>query len=123
MSTDQIVSAQPGFVLKIIGYLTSNPIWVITFFVDYATDYTYGQLMLSIDLDETLGTKKDFAKLVIRSDKNVKRYHAENGRYAENGFMASLSNRNQTICFCGVGDHHQNDIVERRFWNLPKYPG
>ena len=57
--------------------------WGITLFVDHATDYTYGHLMRSLDLDETLGAKKYFDNLVGRLDNTVKIYHAENGRYAE----------------------------------------
>ena len=70
------------------GYLTSNRIWGITLFVEHATDYTYGHLVCSLDLDVTLGAKKDFENLVGRSNNIVKIYHAENRRYADNGFMA-----------------------------------
>ena len=34
--------------------------------------------------------------------------------------MASLNANNQTITFCGVGDHHQNGIVEQRIWTVIK---
>ena len=88
--------------------------------MEHATDYTYGNLMRSLDLDETLGAKKYFEKLVSRSDKTVKRYHADNERYAKNGFMASLNANNQTITFCGVGAHHHNGIVEQRIWTVNK---
>ena len=44
----------------------------------------------------------------------MKRYHADNGRYADNGFMASLNASNQTITLCGINAHHHNCIVERR---------
>ena len=81
VSTYQIVSAQPVLVPQMSGYLTSDRIWGINLFVDHATDYTYVQLMRSLDLDETLVVKKSFDKLVGRSDNNVKRYHTDNGRY------------------------------------------
>ena len=101
------------------GYLTSDQIWGITLFVYHTTDYTYGHLMRSIDLDKTMCTKKDFEKLVGISNNTVNRYHTDNVRYAENGFMASLNANNQKIIFCGVCAHHQNDIVEQR--NLDCY--
>ena len=112
VSTDQIVSAQPGLVPQTSGNLTSNQIWGITLFVGNVTDYTYGYLMCSLDLEETLGAKKDFDKLVRRSDNTVKIYHADNRRYSENSFMASLNANNQKISFCDIGAHHQNGIVE-----------
>ena len=93
VSTDQIVSAQPGMVLQMSGYLTSNRIWGIALFMDHATDYTHGNLMRSLDLDNTLGAKKSFEKLVGRINNTVKRYHADNRRYADNGFMASLNTK------------------------------
>ena len=76
------------------GNLTSTRIWSITLFVDHVTDYKYGHLMRSLDLENTLGAKKSFEKLVWRSNNTVKRYHADNGSYADNGFMASLNTNN-----------------------------
>ena len=90
--------------------------------MDHETDYIYGHLMRSLDLDETLGSKKAFERLVSRSDNTAKRYHADNGRYANNGFMASLNANNQIITFCGVGAHHQNGIVEQRIRTVTKIP-
>ena len=95
-----------------IGYLTRDRVWGITLFVDNATDYTYFHLMRSLGLYETLGAKKDFEKLVSRSDNTVKIYHADNRRYSDNRFMASLNANNQKISFCDIGAHHQNGIVE-----------
>ena len=46
--------------MKMSGYLTSNQIWCITLFMYHATDYTYGHLVHSLDLEETLGAKKAF---------------------------------------------------------------
>ena len=66
VSTDQIVSLQPGMVPKMSGYLTSNRIWGINLCVDHTPDYTYGHVLRSLDLDETLGAKKYFEKLVGR---------------------------------------------------------
>ena len=102
------------------GYLTSNRIWGIALFMDHETDYTHGNLMRSLDLDNTLGAKKSFEKLVGISNNTVNRYHADNVRYAENGFMASLNANNQTITFCGVGAHHHNGIVEQRIPTVTK---
>ena len=70
--------------------------------------------MRDISLQETLQAKQAFEKLVAQRGGTVKRYHADNGRYADKGFLASINNNDQTITFCGVGAHHQNGIVERR---------
>ena len=120
VSTDQIVSGQPGLVPQMSGYLTRDQIWGITLFVDHKTDYTYEHLMRSLDLDKTLGSKKSFENLVSRLDNTFKRYHKNNRRYSENGFMASLNANNQKIIFCGFGAHHKNGIFERRIRTVTK---
>ena len=82
--------------------------------MDHATDFTYAHLMRELTLEETLLAKKAFEKLVAQRGKSVKRYHADNGRYADKGFLEDINSKDQTITFCGVGAHHQNGIVERR---------
>ena len=43
---------------------------------------------------------------------NIKSWHADNGRYTEKDFKEAVSFADQTINFCGVGAHHQNEIAE-----------
>ena len=54
VSIDQIVSAQPGLIPQISGYLTNMRIWGATVFVDHVSDYTHVALMFDLTLDETL---------------------------------------------------------------------
>ena len=42
----------------------------------------------------------------------IKSWHADNGRYAEKDFKEAVTFADQTITFCGVGAHHQNEIAE-----------
>ncbi|KAL7460084.1 hypothetical protein ACHAXS_000553 [Conticribra weissflogii] len=72
------------------GFLTSDRIWGVTVFVDHARDYTYGHLMRGLDLTETLLAKKAFEKFAVQGSNTVKQYHADNGQYADEGFMAAL---------------------------------
>ena len=48
----------------------------------------------------------------------IKHYHADNGRFAERGWMDHCKNAGQTLSFCRVGAHHQNGRAERRIWEL-----
>jgi hypothetical protein len=48
----------------------------------------------------------------------VKGYHADNGRFAEAAWRDSCQALHQTIQFCGVGSHRQNDIVECQIFDL-----
>jgi hypothetical protein len=41
VSVDQIISAQPGLLPQMAGFLTSKRIWVCTNFVDHVSDYIY----------------------------------------------------------------------------------
>ncbi len=71
VSTDQMVSAQPGLVPQMSGFLTSERIWGITLFVDHATDWTYGHLMWSLELSETLLAKQAFEKIAARAGHSI----------------------------------------------------
>ena len=43
-----------------------------------------------------------------------KHYHANNGRFAENGFFDAVNSKSQKLTFCGVDTHHQNGIIENK---------
>ncbi|KAL7461134.1 hypothetical protein ACHAXS_001562, partial [Conticribra weissflogii] len=77
-----MVSAQPSLVPQMTGFLTNERIWGVTLFVDHASDWTYGHLMRSLDLSETLLAKQAYEKLAASAGHSIKRYHADNGRYA-----------------------------------------
>jgi len=63
VSADQIVSAQPGLVPQMSGFLTSERIWGATTFVDHVTDYVYCHIMQSFTTEDTLIAKKAFEKI------------------------------------------------------------
>ena len=54
---DQIVSAQPGLISQMSGFLTIKRIWGTTTFVDHVIDYVYVHLMQDLTVDETLLSK------------------------------------------------------------------
>ena len=114
VSVDQIVSAQPGLIPQMSGFLTSKKVWGCTAFVDHASDYVYVHLMKDLTLDETLLAKEALEKLMAQAGRTVTHYHADNGRFANNGFIDAVNKSNQRITFCGVGAHHQNGIVENK---------
>jgi hypothetical protein len=45
ISIDQMVSAQPGLIPQMAGFLTNLCIWGATVFVDHFSDYVYVALM------------------------------------------------------------------------------
>ena len=113
-----MVSAQPGLVPQMSGYLGKHQIWVATIFVDHFLDYTYVSLMRDLTLDETLLAKTAFERHVLSGGVASASYHADNGRFADKGFHDSILAAYQKITFCTVGAHHQNGIVERKIKDL-----
>ena len=51
VSVDKIVSAQPGLIPQMSGFLTSKRLWGATTFVDHVSDYVYVHLMQDLTLD------------------------------------------------------------------------
>ena len=113
-SIDQIVSAQPGLVPIMEGHHTRDRIWGATTFVDHVTNYVYVHLIKDFTQRETLLAKRAYEKLMSRAGHTVKAYHADNGRFSEDAFLASCNEKDQTLTLCGVGAHHQNGIIENR---------
>jgi hypothetical protein len=114
VSVDQIVSAQPGLIPQMSGFLTSDRIWGATTFVDHVSDYVYVHLMKSFTIEETLSAKKAFEKIVSKSGNEVKSYRADNGRFADTKWQESCQLLNQDLTLCGVGNHRQNGKIEAK---------
>ena len=57
---DQLVSAQPGLIPQMAGFLTNLRIWGATLFVDHFSDNVYIALMRDLTLDKTLLAKPAF---------------------------------------------------------------
>ena len=118
ISTDQLVSAQPGLIPQMSGFLTNLRIMGATVFVDHFSNHVYVYLMKDLTLAETLLAKDAYERFLNSVDVSAKAYHADNGRYADKGFADSCRGRGQRITFCGVGGHHQNGIAERYIKSL-----
>ena len=115
---DQLVSAQPGIIPQISGYLKSMRIWEATDFVDHVLYLTHVVLMRDIALYETLLTKTLFWRLANDGGVTIKSYQADNGCFSDKLFHSAVQERNQTINFFAVVGHHQNGIVERKIKEL-----
>ena len=96
------------------GFLTSNRLWGAITFVDHVSDHVYVNPMRYLTLDETLLAKEAMEKVMEQAGIYVKHYHADNGRFADNGFIDAINTKDQKIKFCGGGAHHQNGIIENK---------
>ena len=114
VSVDQIVSAQPGLIPQMSGFLTSCRIWGCTSFCDHVSDFIYIHLMQDVTVDEMILGVKAFEKVMVQANCSVKHYHADNGAFAHKGFLDKVNGKDQKITFCAVGAHHQNGIIENQ---------
>lgn len=113
-SVDQIVSAQPGLLPIMEGDHSSDRIWGATTFCDHVSNFVYVHLMRNFTSDETLQAKKAYEKILAQAGWTVGAYHADNGRFKDEGWLTSCNEANQTPTYCGVGAHQQNGIIENR---------
>ncbi len=60
VSINQMISAQPGLIPQMAGFLTNLRIWAAKIFADHFSDYVYVALMHDLTLDETLLAKFSF---------------------------------------------------------------
>ena len=102
VSIDQIISSQPGLIPQMSGFLTNKRIWGCTTFVDHVSDFVYVHLMRDFTLDETLLAKAAWEKVLAQAGRKVKHYHADNGRFADNGLLDAVNAKDQKLTFCGV---------------------
>ena len=84
---DQIVSAQPGLIPQMSGFLTNRRIWGCNTFCDHVSDFVYVHLMQHFTVEEMLLAVKDFEKTLAQADHLVTHYHADNGIFANNDFL------------------------------------
>jgi hypothetical protein len=104
--------------------------------VDHYSDHVYMYLMQNLTLEETLLAKHAYEHFLSSIGVTAKTYHADNGRFADQGFQDDCNLSNQVITFCGVGSHHQHGITKCKIkeltlgartlllhakWMLPEY--
>jgi hypothetical protein len=96
---DQLVSAQPGLIPHMAGFLANLHIWDATRFVDNFSDYIFVALMHDLTLDETLLAKSSFERHAHEGGVTINSYHANNGRFADSGFQQAIKDADQNITY------------------------
>ncbi len=79
ISMDQLVSAQPGLIPQMAGFLMNLCIWSATIFVDHFSDLVYVALMHDLTLDKTLLAKTSFERFASNGGETINSYRANNG--------------------------------------------
>ena len=114
VSVDQLTSTTPGLKPQIIGHLTKATIVGAQVFVDHSSSlpFLHAHLLENFSLDETLKAKVAFERMATTYNNPILHYRADNGHFADEGFIQAHTAYNQTIDFCGVNDHFRNGVVE-----------
>jgi hypothetical protein len=113
VSVDQLESSAAGFISQLKGKLTRRRYKAATIFVDNFSRMSYVHLQESLTSADTVEAKEAFEAFARSMGVRIHHYHADNGRFADNGFKNAVKKQQQTISFCGVNAHFQNRIAEK----------
>ena len=108
----------PGFIAQLKGKLTQQRYHYATVFVDQFSGYTFVHLQRRITSEETMQAKHAFERAAEQRGVKILHYHADNGRFADNAFIADCNAQRQSLSYCGVNAHFQKGIAERRIRDL-----
>ena len=89
-SIDALTSKSPGLIPQMSGFLTSKRYWASTVFVDHATNYGYVYLQEDQTLESTLAAKAAYERHAASFGVNIRKYHADNGRFADQSFQDEI---------------------------------
>ena len=92
---DQLESPTPVFIAQLKGTLTKQRYKYATVFVDQYSQLPYVHLQKSITSDETGQAKIAFERYAQERGVQIRHYHADNGRFADKGFINNCQLNNQ----------------------------
>ena len=118
ISVDQLESNTPGLIAQLKGKLMQQRYKYATVFVDQFSGYTFVYLQKRITSEETMMAKHMFEHSADQRGVKILHYHADNGRFADNAFIADCKAQRQGLSYCGVNAHFQNGIAEHRIRDL-----
>ncbi|KAI2496817.1 hypothetical protein MHU86_17696 [Fragilaria crotonensis] len=117
VSVDQLESRTMG----LIGHMKGTPTVLqryrcATIYIDHYSRLSYVHLQRQLTSEETVQGKVAFEKFCEARGVTVTHYHADNGRFADKGFVNHVTANRQSITYCGVNAHFQNP--EKRIRDL-----
>ena len=118
VSMDQMVSAVPGLIPQMKGFITFKRYEIATVFVDHFSGISFVHLQKGATAVETIEAKHAFERYAKVHGIRIHHYHADNGIFESREFQESVFADGQTISFCGVNAHHQNGRAEKKIRDL-----
>lgn len=118
VSVDQLESSTLGLIGHMKGTPTTQRYKCATVYVDHFSRLSFVHLQKTLSSDDTVQSKMAFEKYCEDRGVVVRHYHADNGRFADKGFVNHATSRRQSITYCGVNAHFQNGVAEKRIRDL-----
>ena len=118
VAVDQMISSTPGLIGQMRGFITRKRYMVSTVFVDHYSGLSFVYLQKSTSAAETVEAKRAFERYAKTHGVSIRHYHADNGIFAEAGFIKAVEADRQTISYCAVNAHHQNGRAEKKIRDL-----
>ena len=113
VSVYQIISTQAGFFAQLKGRLTKKRYRAATIFIDHFSGYRYIHLMTHLLSKESVAANCAFERHASELGVTILHYHADNGRFCDNAFIATCKQEGQRLTFCSVNTHFQNSQAEK----------
>jgi IS30 family transposase len=114
LPVDQLESSAAGFTSQLNGRLTRKRYKAATVFVDHFSRMNYVNLQEGPTSADTVEAKKAFESYPRNMGVRIQHYNADNGRFADNGFVNAVKKQRQIIYLCSVNAHFQNGVAEKR---------
>ena len=111
-STDTFVSSVPGLIPQSTGIMMNTKYTAGTVFAEHDSNMCHVHLQIDQTTESAIEAKESFEREISRYNKQVVRYHADNGIFTAEGFKEHVAANEQEISYCGVGAHFQNGIAE-----------
>ena len=91
VSVDQMESTTNGFIAQLKGIPTKQRYRYATVFIDHFSRLSYVHLQKTLTSTETLEAKMAFEKFAEGHSVKIEHYHADNGRFADTLWLASVA--------------------------------
>ena len=118
VSVDQLESRTMGLIGHMKGRPTVQRYRCDTVYIDHYSRMSFIHLQKQLTSEETVEGKVAFEKVCEARGVTVQHYHADNERFADNGFVNHVISNRQSISYCGVNAYFQNGIAEKRIRDL-----
>ena len=82
--------------------------------MDQVAKISFTYLQKIATSEETIEGKEAFERYALDTGVTIRAYHADNGIFRANKWVADCFRKGQPLTFAGVNAHHQNGLANRR---------